>query len=58
MDKPIMEGMKPAVFLLPDQTELEVAFVELYDDEFEYKENEREYLRAVKHYIARIAKSP
>ncbi|MCH2190374.1 MAG: hypothetical protein MK188_05560 [Gammaproteobacteria bacterium] len=56
MDKPIVVGIRPTVFLLPDKTELEVSFVELYEEEYEYKENERECLNALQQYLARVAK--
>ena len=54
MDKPIVVSRRPTVFLLPDKTELEVSFVELYDEEYEYKESETEYLSALKHFMTRV----
>ena len=39
------------VFRLRDQTELEVFFVELFDEDFEYKKDPAEYLNALKFYL-------
>ena len=56
MIKRDLAGDRPAVFVLRDQTELEVYFVELFDDEYEYKENQKEYLYALKVYSQRQKK--
>ena len=45
------------VFRLRDQTELEVFFVELFDEDFEYKEDPAEYLKALKFYLGSKQKS-